>query len=91
MMQPLVIVLLIGAAFLHASWNVVLRGRQDRFLSIMLGVRRPGVTEALNIMEGLGLIKASRGAVRVLDRPGVMVCANGSYGIAEVEYERLML
>ena len=35
-MQPLVIILLLAAAFLHASWNVVLRGRQDRFLSITL-------------------------------------------------------
>ncbi len=61
------------------------------FLSIMLGVRRPGVTEALNAMEGQGLIKATRGAVRILDRDGVIVCANGSYGIVEAEYERLML
>ncbi len=35
-MQPLVIALVLGAAVLHACWNVVLRGRQDRFLSITL-------------------------------------------------------
>ena len=33
-MQPLVIVLLIGAAFLHACWNAVLRGRRDMLWSI---------------------------------------------------------
>ncbi len=59
-------------------------------LSIMLGVRRPGVTEALNAMEGSGLIKATRGVVRLLDRPGVEACANGCYGVPEAEYERLL-
>ena len=82
-----------------ARWLLMAQDRMQRvdlpltheFLSIMLGVRRPGVTEALNAMEGLGLIKATRGMVRILDRPAVILCANGCYGIAEVEYERLML
>jgi len=81
-----------------ARWLLMAQDRMQRadlaltheFLSIMLGVRRPGVTEALNAMEGLGLIKATRGSVRILDRPGVIACANGCYGIVEAEYERLM-
>ncbi len=82
-----------------ARWLLMAQDRMQRvdlpltheFLSIMLGVRRPGVTEALNAMEGRGLIKATRGAVRIIDRPGIVAWANGCYGIVEAEYERLML
>ncbi|RUV46474.1 Crp/Fnr family transcriptional regulator, partial [Mesorhizobium sp. M7A.F.Ca.MR.228.00.0.0] len=38
------------------------------FLSIMLGVRRPGVTIALQTLEGKGLIRSNRGEVVILDR-----------------------
>lgn len=39
-MPPLALVLTLGAAFLHASWNLVLRGRRDTEAStaVMLGV-----------------------------------------------------
>ncbi len=81
-----------------ARWLLMAQDRLQRpdlpltheLLSIMLGVRRPGVTEALNSMEGSGLIKATRGVVRLLDRPGVEACANGCYGVPEAEYERLL-
>ena len=36
-------------------------------LSIMLGVRRPGVTEALHILEGKGAIRSTRGLVTIRD------------------------
>jgi len=55
----------------------------------MLGVRRAGVTTALQQLENKGLIKRTRGAVIVKDRDGLQECANGLYGTPEAEFERL--
>src|SRR5215217_911297 len=41
------------------------------FLSIMLGVRRPGVTIAVQNLESNRLIRAKRGSITVLDRTGL--------------------
>ena len=60
------------------------------FLAIMLGVRRPGVTVALQLLEGRGLIRATRGEIVIRDRKGLVVLANGGYGEAEAEYDRLI-
>jgi CRP-like cAMP-binding protein len=60
------------------------------FISIMLGVRRPGVTLAVQILEGNGLIKATRGTIIILDREGLIELAHGAYGVAERHYERLL-
>jgi CRP-like cAMP-binding protein len=60
------------------------------FIALMLAVRRSGVTLALQILEGEGLIRATRGHVSILDRDGLIEHANGAYGFAEREYERLM-
>ena len=60
------------------------------FLAVMLGVRRPGVTVALQLLEGHGLIRATRGEIAIRDRRGLVVLANGGYGEAEAEYERLI-
>lgn len=49
------------------------------FLSIMLGVRRSGVTTALQELERTGLISHRRGFVTVLDREGLEEHANGTY------------
>ena len=38
------------------------------FLSMMLGVRRSGVTVALHLLEKQGIVQAHRGTVRILDR-----------------------
>jgi CRP-like cAMP-binding protein len=59
------------------------------FLAVMLGVQRPGVTIAMNELESLGLIKGARGHVLILDRPRLMKLTNGTYGVAEAQYERL--
>src|SRR5262249_52375908 len=59
------------------------------FLSIMLGVRRAGVTTALHQLEKLALISTTRGCVTVLDRHGLEESANGLYGVPEAELERL--
>jgi CRP-like cAMP-binding protein len=60
------------------------------FLSLMLGVRRAGVTEALHALESEGLIRASRGEIIVRSRKGIELRAGGSYGIPEAEFRRLI-
>ncbi len=60
------------------------------FLSLMLAVRRSGVTVATHLLEGKGLIRAQRGLITVLDREGLIAAANGLYGIPEDEYARVM-
>lgn len=60
------------------------------FLSLMLAVRRPGVTEALHALTERGLISQARGTIAVLDREGLQERANGFYGVPEAEYERLL-
>ena len=59
------------------------------FMSTMLGVRRPGVTDTLHQLEGRGLIRSTRGMVRIVDREGLIEAANSLYGLPEAEYERL--
>lgn len=59
------------------------------FLAMMLGVRRPGVTIALNLLEKQGYIQTVRGVTTIIDRDGLEECANGSYGVPEAEFRRL--
>ena len=60
------------------------------FLSLMLGVRRPGVTEALHALRKQGLIAYGRGQIRVKDRKGLERAAGEAYGTPEAEYRRLI-
>ncbi|WP_105422364.1 Crp/Fnr family transcriptional regulator [Neorhizobium sp. T25_27] len=60
------------------------------FLSIMLGVRRSGVTDQLHLLEGTQAIKARRGHITVRDRSRLEEIASGCYGVPEREYERLV-
>src|SRR5215208_7643521 len=60
------------------------------FLSMMLGVRRPGVTLAVQSLEGNRLIRAARGRITVLDRTGLEGVADSAYGASEAEYARVM-
>jgi CRP-like cAMP-binding protein len=60
------------------------------FLSLMLGVRRPGVTTATHALEAAGMIRARRGRITVLDREKLEDMAGDAYGAAEAEYERLI-
>ncbi len=59
------------------------------FLSIMLGVRRAGVTVALNLLERAALIQNHRGVITIIDRKGLKRAANGAYGVPEAEFDRL--
>lgn len=81
-----------------ARWLMMLHDRIDGdelplthdFLALMLSVRRAGVTIAVHMLEGRGLIRATRGLIRILDRQGLKALAQSSYGIAEAEYRRLL-
>ena len=59
------------------------------FLALMLGVRRAGVTGALQHLELKGMVQTARGAVTVKDREALRECANGLYGTPEAEFQRL--
>jgi CRP-like cAMP-binding protein len=59
------------------------------FMSMMLAVRRSGVTLAIQNLEARGMIHATRGAVQITDRAGLLAVAKGSYGLPEREHERL--
>jgi len=59
------------------------------FLSLMLGVRRPSVTDALHLLEGRGLIRSSRNEVVVRDRSGLEAAADWCYGVPQAEYNRV--
>jgi CRP-like cAMP-binding protein len=80
-----------------ARWMLMLQDRvgdtfliTHEYLAMMLAVRRAGVTEGVQKLEGERLIKTSRGNVAVLDRDGLRSLANGSYGVPEALYERLI-
>ncbi len=60
------------------------------FLSIMLGVRRAGVSEALDTLRTKRLIASGRAGIRVVNRKGLERHAAESYGIPESEYRRLI-
>ena len=53
------------------------------FLSLMLGVRRAGVTVALHYLEQRALIRMSRKQIVITDRKGLEAAANGSYHTTE--------
>jgi CRP-like cAMP-binding protein len=81
-----------------ARWLLMVHDRVDgnsihlthKDMSAMLGVRRPGVTVALHILEGKGLIKSVRREIIVKDRAGLIAQTAGAYGMPEVEYARLL-
>jgi CRP-like cAMP-binding protein len=60
------------------------------FLALMLGVRRPGVTEALQSLKRQKLIVTGRNQIVVLNRNGIEKVAGHSYGVPEKEYRRLI-
>jgi len=48
------------------------------FIALMIGVRRAGVTGALQDFESMGLITTARGSVTMKDRDGLEECAQRS-------------
>ena len=60
------------------------------FLSLMLGVRRPGVTIAAGMLQKAGLIHYVRGRMRISDRPGLEASSCECYHIVRHEFARLL-
>ncbi|RUT98590.1 Crp/Fnr family transcriptional regulator [Mesorhizobium sp. USDA-HM6] len=80
-----------------ARWLLMTHDRLERddmpitheFMSVMLGTRRPGVTLAVQMLEGVGVIRATRGHITVRDREKLEDIAGQSYGFAEKEYSNV--
>jgi CRP-like cAMP-binding protein len=62
----------------------------QEFLAQMLGVRRPSVSLVANTLQKAGLIKYSRGRVRLLNVKGLQKGACECYGTVKIHYERLL-
>lgn len=81
-----------------ARWLLMCHDRVDgdeialthEFMAIMIGAQRSGVTIALHILEGTGMIRSMRGRVIIWDREKLEDLAGDSYGPAEAEYRRLI-
>ena len=81
-----------------ARWLLMCHDRLDgddiplthEFIAIMLGVRRAGVTEAINLLQKKRIIRAQRGNIRVVSRRKLEAAAADSYGTPEAEYRRLL-
>jgi CRP-like cAMP-binding protein len=59
-------------------------------VSLMLGVRREGVSVAAGALQASGLIRQSRGRITVLDRPGLEAAACGCYRAFRDSQERIL-
>ena len=74
-----------------ARWLLMAHDRVDgdelpltqEFLSIMLAVRRSGVTVTLQSLQATGAVRRGRGRILVCDRPALEAAACGCYGRVE--------
>jgi len=81
-----------------ARWLLMSQDRVGRdsfdltqeFLAEMLGVRRPGVTVAMGILEKAGLIAHGRGNITVVNRPGLEKAACECYGTIRARQAKLI-
>jgi len=62
----------------------------QELIANMLGVRRPGVTEAARKLQADGLIHYSRGKITVPDRPKLEARVCDCYAVVKREYDRLL-
>ena len=62
----------------------------QELIANMLGVRREGVTEAAGKLQAEGLIRYSRGRIKVLDRKQLEARVCECYGVVKKEYDRLL-
>jgi CRP-like cAMP-binding protein len=60
------------------------------FLSMMLGVRRAGITVAAGQLQRAGFIHYERGCIEIADRPGLESVACECYGIVRRAQDRLL-
>ena len=62
----------------------------QEFLAQMLGVRRPSVSLVATTLQKAGLIKYSRGNIRLLDIKGLKKGSCECYGTVKAHYQRLL-
>ena len=62
----------------------------QELIANMLGVRREGVTEAAGRLQRAGLIRYQRGAITVIDRPGLESRCCECYQVVKTEFDRLL-
>jgi CRP-like cAMP-binding protein len=62
----------------------------QELIANMLGVRREGVTDAAGKLQDAGLISYRRGAITVVDRPGLEAKACECYQVVKTEFDRLL-
>jgi CRP-like cAMP-binding protein len=60
------------------------------FLSVMMGVRRAGVSNALSVLAKRGVVEARRGSILILERDRLESAAGRFYGVTEKEFARLI-
>ena len=81
-----------------ARWLLMCHDRVDgdeirlthKFMAMMVAAQRTGVTVALHILEGAGVIRSLRARVVILNRERLEQLAGDTYGPAEREYRRLI-
>lgn len=82
----------------YARWVLMTHDRVGRddfsltqeFLAMMLGVRRASVSVAASALRDAGVVDYNRGAVRVVDRPGLEGASCECYRATRDEYDRLL-
>ena len=62
----------------------------QEFLSLMLGTRRPSVTEAAVILQTEGSIHYRRGNIKILDREGLEEHSCECYEVVKTEFDSLI-
>jgi CRP-like cAMP-binding protein len=60
------------------------------FLSLMLGVRRAGVSVAMGTLQAAGIIVYARGRITILDRARLEEASCGCYHITRTQLDRLL-
>ena len=81
-----------------ARWLLMTHDRVDgdrfelthEFLSMMLGVRRAGVTVAMGTLQAADVVRYTRGRVEVLDRPRLEEASCGCYHITRTALVQLL-
>ena len=61
----------------------------QEFMSIMLGVRRPGVTLAIGALQRAGLVRHEKSHVRMIDRPGLEAACCECYELVRRRFDWL--
>ena len=65
-------------------------GLTHQFLGYMLGVHRPGVTLAAQVLQRAGLITYTRGQITVVDRAGLEASSCECYGVVRAHFDRAL-